>query len=80
LVVASLICHHPLNKSNSCEELSELLKMHHCIPTAPYKQFRRPEELVDRNGKVGMLFTEEDGRFIDLSEPAYSTSERIRTI
>jgi hypothetical protein len=36
--------------------------------------------LLDRNGKVGMLFTEEDGRFIDLSEPAYSTSERIRTL
>ncbi|VDI11137.1 sacsin [Mytilus galloprovincialis] len=59
------------------EDLFHLMKSTCCIPTAPNRLFRCPNETIDRHGLVGPLFEVNDERFVDLTDMRYDTQERL---
>ncbi|CAC5371400.1 unnamed protein product [Mytilus coruscus] len=66
-----------LDACRRSEDLFHLMKSTCCIPTAPNRLFRCPNETIDRNGLVGPLFEVNDERFVDLTDVRYDTQERL---
>lgn len=62
------------------EDLFNLMKSTCCIPTAPNRLFRCPNETIDRHGLVGPLFEVNDERFVDLTDVRYNKQERLEPL
>jgi hypothetical protein len=58
LLILYALDHHESDK------MSDLLKANACIPTLPDGLYRRPCEIVDRNGQLKECFSIEDQRFV----------------
>ncbi|VDI11130.1 sacsin [Mytilus galloprovincialis] len=65
---------------NASGKMSDMLKEHRCIPTAPNRLFRRPSELIDRKGELKGLFKDEDERFVIDGENMFCKDSRLKTL
>ncbi|CAC5371405.1 unnamed protein product [Mytilus coruscus] len=65
---------------NASGKMSDMLKEHRCIPTAPNRLLRRPSELIDRKGELKGLFKDEDERFVINDENMYCKDSRLKTL
>lgn len=74
LLILYALDHHESDK------ISDLLKANACIPTLPDGLYRRPSEIVDKNGQLKEFFSIEDQRFVVETENAFMKPSRLATL